>query len=367
MARADIAARLIEWYRAHRRELPWRGTTPYGVWVSEIMLQQTQVVTVTPFFNRFLAQFPTVEALAAAELNEVLAHWAGLGYYARARNLHRAARLVVQKHSGQVPDTLEAISALPGIGRYTAGAILSIAYDLPLPLVDTNVIRVLCRVVGLRGDPKTRENQAALWALASELVPERAAGDFNQGLMELGALVCTPADPACERCPLLSHCYAGSTPDPTDLPESPPGRPTVAESHSAVALFNAAGEVLIVRRPPHGLSGGLWELPRVVARAGELPRDAAVRAVKEIVGLDAELDRTAFGLVKHTVTHHRIALRGFRGTPLPSAAEPRSIGCAETRWEAPERLGDYPFAAPQVLLRQTLLHWADSSQGELEI
>src|SRR5262249_29506114 len=161
----------------HKRDLPWRGASPYAVWVSEIMLQQTQVATVIPFFHRFLERFPTVEALAAAPIEEVLKYWAGLGYYARARNLHRAAQVVVETHGGRVPDSPEEIEALPGIGRYTSGAILSMAYGVPRPIVDANVIRVLSRVFGLRGDPKSSANHTALWALAERLVPADAPGD----------------------------------------------------------------------------------------------------------------------------------------------------------------------------------------------
>ena len=212
--RERIVTNLLSWYRLHKRDLPWRGASPYAVWVSEIMLQQTQVATVIPFFLRFLERFPTVEALAESPIEEILLHWAGLGYYARARNLHRAAQIVVTNHAGNVPDTPESIETLPGIGRYTAGAILSIAYNVPRPLVDANVIRVLSRVFGLRGDPKSGANQTALWSLAEQLVltAQDAPGDFNQGLMELGALVCEPSEPQCERCPLLQDCVAGNSP-----------------------------------------------------------------------------------------------------------------------------------------------------------
>ncbi len=352
--RAEIAEQLLAWYRAHKRDLPWRGGTPYAVWVSEIMLQQTQVVTVIPFFLRFLDRFPTVEALASAPLEDVLKHWAGLGYYARARNLHRAAQIVVERHGGKVPETPAEIEALPGIGRYTSGAILSIAYNAARPLVDANVIRVLCRVFGLRGDPKSAAAQAELWAIAGWLVPPEAPGDFNQGLMELGALVCEPADPKCEACPLLPRCVAGNGPEPNRLPEFPPGKAAVASAHSAALIRNGAGQVLIIQRPPHGLWGGLWEFPRVTAAAGETPAEAAVRAAREVVGLVIEVGEK-IATVKHVVMRYKITLTGYAARLTDADAAPRCRECAAFRWVLPENLENYPLAAPQVLLRGALL------------
>ncbi len=351
--RTRIAARLLAWYRAHKRDLPWRGASPYAVWVSEIMLQQTQVATVIPFYQQFLARFPTVEALASAPIEDVLKQWAGLGYYARARNLHRAAQMVVENFHGQVPNTPEAIASLPGIGRYTSGAILSIAYDVPRPIVDANVVRVLTRVFGLRGDPKSAQNQAALWHLAERLVPDDSPGDFNQGLMELGALVCAPADPKCERCPLLPDCFAGHSADPSALPEFPLSRATIAVTHSAALIADSEGRVLIAQRPLHGLWGGLWEFPRVVCSPGEEPRAGAVRAAREVAGLEVEIGARV-GKVKHGVTHHRITLYGFAAHPALPNAIPMPQDCAAVRWSALDELDDYAFSSPQVLLRDAL-------------
>ena len=352
--RIRIAANLLAWYRIHKRDLPWRGATPYGVWVSEIMLQQTQVATVIPFYHRFLERFPTVEALAEAPIDDVLKHWAGLGYYARARNLHRAAQMVVAQFGGRVPDTPEVIATLPGIGRYTSGAILSIAYDLPQPLVDANVIRVLCRIFGLRGDPKSTPNQAALWSLAAQLVPREFPGDFNQGLMELGALVCEPADPKCEQCPLLADCVAGSSPDPSALPEFPPGRATIAVTHTSAIIRNSEERFLIAQRPLHGLWGGLWEFPRVVCASGESPQEGAVRAAKVIAGLDVQVG-PRIAKVKHGVTHHRITLYGFAASLAVASQVPSPLGCAQIRWEPLDALVNYAFSSPQSLLRDALL------------
>lgn len=361
-----IVEQLVAWFRAHKRDLPWRGATPYAVWVSEIMLQQTQVATVIPFFLRFLERFPTVEALAKAPIEEVLKHWAGLGYYARARNLHRAAQIVAEQWGGELPRTSEEIEALPGIGRYTSGAILSIAYDVPRPLVDANVIRVLSRLFGLRGDPKSAANQAALWSLAEQLVPQASPGDFNQGLMELGALICSPADPKCERCPLLADCVAGNSADPSALPEFPAGRATVAETHSAALIRDHAGRFLIIQRPLHGLWGGLWEFPRVVCESGEAPTEGAARAAGEVVGLEVEIGAKV-GRVKHAVTHHRITLYGFEARPRDLRPRPQALDCAAFRWENPDRLADHAFSSPQVLLCETLhTYLRKEARGELQ-
>ena len=359
---ADIAARLLAWFRVAKRDLPWRGATPYGVWISEIMLQQTQVATVIPFYNRFMARFPTVEHLASAPIEDVLKHWAGLGYYARARNLWTAAQMVVAEHRGIVPNTPEAIEKLPGIGRYTAGAILSIAYDVPRPLVDANVIRVLSRVFGLRGDPKSAQNQAALWSLAAQLVPDAAPGDFNQGLMELGALLCEPADPKCEQCPLLPHCVAGNSADPSALPEFPPGKATVPVTHSAALIRNERDELLIAQRPLHGLWGGLWEFPRVVCASGETPQEGAVRAAREVCGLDVTVGAKV-GTVKHGVTHFRITLFGFEARLAVPGQGAETIGCAAARWEPLDALDGYAFSSPQVLLRNALNERAANEQA----
>lgn len=364
--RDRMRLRLLEWYRQHKRDLPWRGASPYGIWISEIMLQQTQVATVIPFYNRFMERFPTVEALAEAPIEEALRYWAGLGYYARARNLHRAAQQIVRQFGGRVPDTVEAIESLPGIGRYTSGAILSIAYNVPRPLVDANVIRVLSRVFGLHGDPKSAANQSALWSLAEQLVPQDYPGDFNQGLMELGALVCEPAEPRCEGCPLLSDCVAGNSPDPSALPELPPGRAPVSVTHSAALIRNAEGHVLIAQRPPHGLWGGLWEFPRVACGQNETPREGAERAAREVTGLEVEIGAKV-AKVKHGVTHHRITLYGFEAEPRDCHAQPEPLECAAVRWERLDALDGYAFSSPQSLLRDALrAHAAQEKAGAIQ-
>ena len=216
---------LLAWYEKHKRDMPWRKTNadPYAVWVSEMMLQQTQVATATPYFVRWMARFPTVADLASAPLDDVLHLWQGLGYYARARSLHKAAQIIMEKHDGVFPSTFDEVLALPGVGRYTAGAICSIALGMDSPLVDANVVRVLCRVFALYGDPKSATVQAALWETAARLIPPGRAGDFNQAMMELGALVCIPK-PKCAVCPVRDVCGAFATGEPEKLPAARPAQ-----------------------------------------------------------------------------------------------------------------------------------------------
>lgn len=340
---------LLDWYRASRRDLPWRRreNDPYAVWVSEIMLQQTQAATVAPYFERWMARFPTLEALASAPLEEVLTLWAGLGYYARARNLHAAARRVASEHAGRIPSGRE-LELLPGIGRYTAGAIRSIAFQLPAPILDANVIRVLARVFAVDGDPSSGPVRERLWDLAGALVPTGEARDFNQALMELGAVVCTPGDPACRRCPLVSVCIAASSPVATAWPQTRPGRPTARVVHAS-AMLRRGREWLVVQRPPHGLWAGLWEFPRRVCAPGEDPASCARRAAREVAGAEAG-PLTGLVRVRHSVTHHAITLHGCAGDF--SGGEPAALDCAAVLWASPEELASLPMAAPQRRLAQ---------------
>jgi len=252
-----FAARLVRWQRRHgRRDLPWqRGRDPYRIWLSEVMLQQTRVETVIPYFERFLERFADVRSLARAPVGEVLRLWSGLGYYARARNLHAAARQIVKAHGARLPDTVEALQALPGIGRSTAGAIAALAFDRPAPMLDANARRVLGRCFGIRAEK-------ALWQLAGELVPARAAAVYTQALMDLGAAICTPADPACTRCPVSGECVAqrkGGVPSET----SRRGSRAVPTRHSRWLVLVRGNRVLLERRPPRGIWGGLWAFPEV--------------------------------------------------------------------------------------------------------
>jgi A/G-specific adenine glycosylase len=301
---------LLAWYRRGHRDLPWRRTRdPYAIWVSEIMLQQTQVATVIPYFERWMARFPTARALAAAPLDEVLTSWAGLGYYARARNLHRAAGEVVARWGGAVPRDTAAVRALPGIGAYTAGAIMSIAFDVPEPIVDGNIIRVLSRVEQLPGAVDDAQLKKHVWALAAELVPAGAASDFNQALMELGALVCTPRTPACARCPLREHCRAHESGAPESYP-APKAKAKPPSVRAVAIVIERDDALLLLRRPPRGLWGGLWEPPMGEIEKRERPVAAAARVAKACTGLEL-LNIQALDRFEHVLTHRRMQFHAF--------------------------------------------------------
>ena len=262
MSAADFAQRVLTWFDAHgRHDLPWqRPATPYRVWVSEVMLQQTQVATVIPYFERFMARFPDVASLAAAEVDAVLHLWSGLGYYARARNLHRAARMIMTEHGGTFPTRFEAVHALPGVGRSTAGAIMSLALGQRYPILDGNVKRVLARHAALPGWPGQAAVEKRLWALSDSFTPATRAGAYNQAMMDLGATVCTRTRPACERCPVAADCAAYAAGNPTDYPHRKPKRER-PQRQVTMLLLEREGELLLERRPPSGIWGGLWSLP----------------------------------------------------------------------------------------------------------
>lgn len=362
----QFARDLLAWYDVSKRDLPWRrlGHDPYAVWVSEIMLQQTTVAAVIPFYHKWMTRFPTVQSLADAPLDDVLKHWAGLGYYARARNLHKGAQAVVAEHGGQVPSDPKTLLSLPGIGRYTAGAILSIAFNQEAPILDANVIRVLSRVHAVTGDPKTSASvQAELWRLAEEAIPTGRAGDFNQAMMELGALICEAGAPKCSSCPVSAECKARGLGDPTAYPQFAGIKKWLDVEDVSVAVRNAAGEVLLVQRSPElSLWGGLWELPRVTRQDGEGLEPCAARAACESVGLTVQ-GLTPFGVVKHVVANRRITLYGYEAMAA-NGAVPAALGCARLVWVTREALGQYALATPQVKLTDLL--WRHEAQGRLE-
>ena len=262
---AAFARRLLRWYDRHgRKSLPWRaGRDPYRVWVAEIMLQQTQVATVIPYYRAFIARFPDVRALASCDADELLHYWSGLGYYARARNLHAAARHIVARHGGRFPDKFEHTLALPGIGRTTAGAILVFAYHQRHPILDGNVKRVLARHRAVDGAPAAAETQARLWRIAEQLTPAKRVADYTQAMMDLGALVCVRATPQCAACPVAGDCRAYQSGAPTAFPQRKP-KAQAARRRKAVTMLlvqNPQSELLLVKRPPSGIWGGLWSPP----------------------------------------------------------------------------------------------------------
>ena len=334
---ARIQRQLIGWYEQSRRDLPWRRTRdPYAIWVSEVMLQQTQVATVRDYFERFMRRFPSVEALASSTTDDVLHTWQGLGYYTRARGLLAGARAVVERHGGRVPDDPAELRALPGVGPYTAGAIASIAFDRPEPIVDGNVTRVLCRLFGLSGDPKRRPLSAELWQIARSLVPHEAASSFNQGLMELGATLCVPKLPRCEKCPIKAECRALAEDRVAELPERG-RRARVSAVHMVAALIFRSDRVLVVKLPENAPRwAGMWQFPASELGRRETPEAALRRVARESSGLEV----TPVGLtlvVRHSVTRFSITLDAYRCRP--SSGRARASRGSELLWRSPEELG----------------------------
>ncbi|MGK2941875.1 MAG: A/G-specific adenine glycosylase [Immundisolibacter sp.] len=329
-----FAVRLLAWHRlAGRHDLPWqRPRTPYRVWLSEIMLQQTQVATVIPYFERFTARFADLPGLAAAPLDEVLHLWTGLGYYARARNLHRAAQQVCHQHGGQLPADLDALSALPGIGRSTAGAILAQAYGQRQPILDGNVKRVLCRHRAVPGWPGETAVQKQLWQIADALTPSTQAADYTQAIMDLGALVCTRARPRCADCPVSTDCLVRAAGSVADFPQSRPKRQLPQRRACLLLLRREDGSVLLERRPPAGVWGGLWSLPQY-----EGDQDALVDWCQRQYGLLPGAVRAREDFV-HTFSHFRLHI-----TPLECP-----VTQASAVLDAPERLWYNPIKPPRL-------------------
>jgi A/G-specific adenine glycosylase len=319
-----------------------------------MMLQQTQVATVIPYWTRWMERFPTVRNLADAPLDDVLKQWQGLGYYARARNLHRAAQVIVEKHDGVFPDRYDEVLALPGIGKYTAGAVCSIALGLDTPIVDANVIRVLCRVFGLRGDPKSSAVQERLWELASDLIPSGQASAFNQGMMELGALICQ-AKPRCAACPVNDVCTAFASGEPESLPEFAPKPMFTTQTDVSAIVRHPSGDgrLLLVRRPEGGLWGGLHEFPRVTRTEDETNQSAAERAVCEAVGLTVRATETVLGTVRHGVTTRKITLVGI-ACEMKKETPPNPPEGWAAFWVPLSELDRYAMASPQANLLEQI-------------
>ncbi|MFY0546001.1 A/G-specific adenine glycosylase [Brevibacillus sp. H7] len=345
---------LLAWYDSQKRDLPWRiNRDPYRVWVSEIMLQQTRVETVKPYYRNFMEKFPTVEALAEAPEEEVLKAWEGLGYYSRARNLQAAAREVQAKYGGIVPDTPEEIATLKGIGPYTAGAILSIAYEKPEPAVDGNVMRVFSRLLYMEDDIAKPSTRIKFEHLVRQTIPHGRAGDFNQALMELGALICLPRNPQCLTCPVFDYCLARREGVQEELPvkgKAKPPRPV----NLAVAVIVRDGQVLINKRPEQGLLAGMWEFPMAETElpAGLEKEEVLLKSLRERFGLEAEVTERLTP-IQHTFSHLQWNMDVYlcdwiEGGDLPLTA----------RFVSPEELGAYAFPAAhhkilQMLAQQT--------------
>jgi len=337
--------RLLAWFDDRRRDLPWReNRDPYRVWVSEVMLQQTTVAAVVPYFNRFVEAFPTVQALAEADEQHVLAHWQGLGYYRRARHLHAAAKFLAEYHPDGLPDDPAVWEALPGVGRYILGAVLSQAFDRRLPVVEANTLRVLSRLFGSRLDPREGDGKKWVWEAAEAVLPRKRVGDFNQAMMELGALVCTPANPRCGACPARTVCVAKRDGTQAEIPPKPREKPRVAVAEVTVAVWDGP-RVLLCRRPPTATRwANMWELPRGEVAVGEDATAAAARVVKELAGLDVEIGTEVLTL-RHGVTRFDITLTCLEATV--TGGEFASAFYTSGDWLTPAEWTDRPASTPQ--------------------
>jgi A/G-specific adenine glycosylase len=356
----QIARLLLEWYAHHQRTLPWRNhPDPYAVWVSEIMLQQTQVDAVIPYFERWMKRFPSLEVLATAPQQEVLSAWEGLGYYSRARNLHRAAQKVIAEYGGVIPQDARTLQTLPGIGRYTAGSIASIAFQKDEPALDGNIRRVFTRLFDVQEPARSPKSEKLLWKLVTEHLPAGKAGDYNQAIMDLGATICTPRSPACRLCPLTELCQARSL----GVQEQRPVMKKKAEIPHitvAAAIIGRPHQVLIAQRPQHGLLGGMWEFPGGKRQDGEELTACLKREIGEELGVVIEVGE-AFGIYRHAYTHFRVTLHAFRCSILEGVPQP--LEASEIAWVTPTELSDYPMGK---IDRQIAKHLtAEMNQGHI--
>lgn len=343
-----LAPRLLNWYRQQGRSLPWRGhSDPYAVWVSEIMLQQTRVEAVIPYFEKWMQQFPTVKDLASASEQDVLNAWEGLGYYSRARNLHKAARIVVEQYNGELPRDLKSLRALPGIGRYTVGAIASIAFNMDEPTLDSNLRRVFARLFDVSEPADSPAGKEILWSLAAEHLPRGQAGDYNQALMDLGASICLPKNPRCLLCPLMEICEARIYGTQEQRPVLKPKKETPRYVHVAGVVVRRIGrvappqgdnpphkEVLLSKRPSKGLLGGMWEFPN--GRVDGEPAEELESVLETGYRLKVQRNE-ALGTVQHAYTHFRVTVYAFR-CELLSMSENENL-----KWVGLEELEDYPM------------------------
>lgn len=335
-----INATLLPWYARHGRKLPWRGETDaYKIWVSEIMLQQTRVETVIPYYTRWLERFPTLTALASARQQEVLHIWEGLGYYSRGRNLHRAAREVLAKHGGNLPASVEELRRLPGIGDYTAAAIASIAFGRDAAALDGNIRRVLARLFDLQSELKSPEFGRQVRELANALLPPGRAGDHNQALMDLGATLCTPRAPACDCCPLMDFCLARQRGVQEQRPVRTK-RPPVPKYTVTAAVIRRDGRLLLARRPQQGLLGGLWEFPGGKVEGRESLPTCLQRELREELGVEVTVGEE-LGVFRHAYTHYRVRLHAFACTL--DRGEPQPIQPSALAWVATQELDGYPM------------------------
>lgn len=342
---------LLGWYAQQGRQLPWRNTQdPYAIWVSEIMLQQTQVKTVIPYYDRWLAVFPTIASLAAADQQQVLKQWEGLGYYTRARNLHRAAQQIMDDHGGVFPDTYAEVMGLPGIGATTAGGILSAAFNQAVPILDGNVKRILARLLAL--PHPVRKAIPLLWNCSQALLDPDQPRSFNQGIMDLGATCCTPKNPNCLGCPWRSSCTAYNLGNPVEFPMREETAPLPHKRIGVAVIWNDQHQVLIDRRPQKGLLGGLWEFPGGKVEPGETIEACIQREIQEEIGIDIEVGAHLI-TVDHAYTHFKVRLEVYHC--YHRSGEPQAIECDEVRWVSLEELNQFPFPKANLEIINALL------------
>lgn len=349
---AELAARLLEWYRQNQRVLPWRtNPQPYPVWISEVMLQQTRVETVIPYFERWLARFPSISELADASIQDVLSAWEGLGYYSRARALHKAAQIIQKEFGGEIPDDLDTLKRLPGIGPYTAAAILSIAFGKNKAALDGNIRRVYSRLFDVNAPLQSPQAEQILKKLAVDNIPDGKAGDFNQALMDLGAGICIPSLPQCPLCPLTDICLSFQRGVQKERP--------VITSKAAVPFYVVTAAVirkddlvLIARRPEKGLLGGMWEFPGGKVEAGETLPTALIREIEEELGAAITVGDN-LGVYHHAYTHFRIELHAFF-CELSPGSSPVPLQATEIRWVLIKDLGLFPMGKVDRLISRHL-------------
>jgi A/G-specific adenine glycosylase len=346
---ADLARVLNRWYAANRRDLPWRPPLgksrpiePYAVLVSEFMLQQTQVATVSDYFRRFMEAFPNLAALAVASEHNVLRLWQGLGYYSRARNLHATAKRILADFGGRIPSGVDELTALPGIGRYTAGAIASIAFDRRTPILDGNVARVLCRLEKIQTDPREPKTVKRLWMLAEKILPKHRCGQFNSAMMELGATLCTPRQPQCPRCPVRHFCQAATAGLQETIPLPRKSRPTPILTRWTVCVHRN-NRWLLERRPLSGRWAGLWQFPTIEADHVA----PAANSIGRQIGLPIR-DLREIGQIHHTLTHRRYVFTAFIATASTTP------GFSNRKWIRLEELNDFPLSRPQLKIAEML-------------
>jgi len=341
----NIQRKLLAWYDKEKRDLPWRNTKdPYRIWVSEIMLQQTQVKTVIPYYERWIRTFPTIENLSNAPEQKVLKLWEGLGYYSRAKNLKKASQIICKDMNKELPKTVKALQKLPGIGRYTAGAISSIAFGLKAPVLDGNIKRVLSRLFCINENGTTSASEKILWQKSEDLVPDRRPGDFNQALMELGATICTPNSPTCQQCPLQNKCEAFLK---VTVGLFPPLKKKISSKKIEVSagIIIKNNKVYIQQRKKNALMGGLWEFPGGKREKEESPEECLEREIKEEMGVTINILKKIM-TIKHTYTQFRVTLHAF--TCELQSKQIRPTECQQWKWVSLSNLKKYPFPAANV-------------------